>query len=270
MLENAPNHQLADIISALVNASFKEKVEVLNAVKLHDRFTKALPLLLRQIEGLQTLRNNQEKRLQSKKKTDTKTLKKRHFLDEQTADDSDEIDALESKLQNCDLPPNVEKVAVKELKRIRKMSPQMPEYPMLRHYLELISDLPWNESTIDTIDMSKAREDLDADHYAMTEVKKRILEYLAVRKLKNSLRGPILCFVGPPGVGKTSIGKSIANTLGRKFQRYVPQTITVQFLKDCNTNLPWMVMFVLETSKSFKLLWLATLVLIHCLNGPLT
>ena len=221
MLENAPNHQLADIISALVNASFKEKVEVLNAVKLHDRFTKALPLLLRQIEGLQTLRNSQEKRLQPSKKTDTKVRHRgRNFLDENN-DDSDEIDALEAKLQNSNLPENVEKVAFKELKRIRKMSPQIPEYPMLRHYLELISDLPWNESTIDTIDMGKAREDLDSDHYAMNEVKKRILEYLAVRKLKNSLRGPILCFVGPPGVGKTSIGKSIANTLGRKFQRYV-------------------------------------------------
>jgi len=99
------------------------------------------------------------------------------------------------------------------------MSPQMPEYPMLRHYLELIADLPWQKSTVDKIDITKAREDLDADHYAMTDVKKRILEYLAVRQLKNSLRGPILCFVGPPGVGKTSIGKSIANTLGRKFHR---------------------------------------------------
>ena len=235
MLENAPNHQLADIISALVNASFKEKVEVLNAVKLHDRFTKALPLLLRQIEGLQTLRNSQEKRLQPSKKTDTKVRHRgRNVLDENN-DDSDEIDALEAKLQNSNLPENVEKVAFKELKRIRKMSPQMPEYPMLRHYLELISDLPWNESTIDTIDMGKAREDLDSDHYAMNEVKKRILEYLAVRKLKNSLRGPILCFVGPPGVGKTSIGKSIANTLGRKFQRYVivkiPRYIFLYFAK---------------------------------------
>ena len=108
---------------------------------------------------------------------------------------------------------------MKELKRLKKMSPQMPEFPMLRHYLELMSELPWNKSTIDKIDISKARDDLDADHYAMNEVKKRILEYLAVRQLKNSLRGPILCFVGPPGVGKTSIGKSIASTLGRKFHR---------------------------------------------------
>ena len=90
-----------------------------------------------------------------------------------------------------------------------------------------MADLPWNAFTVDKIDITKAREDLDTDHYAMTEVKKRILEYLAVRQLKNSLRGPILCFVGPPGVGKTSIGKSIANTLGRKFHRYYTLTSQV-------------------------------------------
>ena len=117
------------------------------------------------------------------------------------------------------MPDNAYKVAMKELKRIKKMSPQMPEYPMLRHYLELMADLPWNKSTKDRIDIAKAREDLDQDHYALNEVKKRILEYLAVRQLMSSLKGPILCFVGPPGVGKTSIGKSIANTLGRKFHR---------------------------------------------------
>ena len=135
-------------------------------------------------------------------------------------DDIDEIEDLEIKLNRAELPAEAQKIAMKELKRLKKMSPQMPEFPMLRHYLELMSELPWNKSTIDKIDISKARDDLDADHYAMNEVKKRILEYLAVRQLKNSLRGPILCFVGPPGVGKTSIGKSIASTLGRKFHRY--------------------------------------------------
>ena len=157
MLENAPNHQLADIISALVNASFKEKVEVLNAVKLQDRFSKAFPLLLRQIEGLQSLRNSQEKRINRRnEQIRVRGKNGKNALDD--SDDADEIDALEVKLQNAQLPENVEKIALKELKRIRKMSPQMPEYPMLRHYLELISDLPWNISTVDTIDMSKARE----------------------------------------------------------------------------------------------------------------
>ena len=159
MLENAPNHQLADIISALVNASFKEKVEVLNAVKLQDRFSKAFPLLLRQIEGLQSLRNNQEKQINRRNdQIRVRGKNGKNALGTDDSDDADEIDALEVKLQNAQLPENVEKIALKELKRIRKMSPQMPEYPMLRHYLELISDLPWNISTIDTIDLSKARE----------------------------------------------------------------------------------------------------------------
>ena len=95
----------------------------------------------------------------------------------------------------------------------------MPEYPMLRHYLELIAELPWSTSSQDHIEIAKARADLDSDHHALSTVKRRILEYLAVRKLNPGLRGPILCFVGPPGVGKTSIGKSIAKTLGREFQR---------------------------------------------------
>ena len=111
----------------------------------------------------------------------------------------------------------------------------MPEYPMLRHYLELVAELPWNKVTFisistnyfsfspqssqESINIKKARADLDADHYALDAVKRRILEYLAVRKLNPSLRGPILCFAGPPGVGKTSIAKSIAQTLGREFQR---------------------------------------------------
>jgi ATP-dependent Lon protease len=99
------------------------------------------------------------------------------------------------------------------------MSAQMPEYPMLRHYLELIAELPWSTSSQDRIDIAKARADLDSDHHSLSAVKRRILEYLAVRKLNPGLRGPILCFVGPPGVGKTSIGKSIARTLEREFQR---------------------------------------------------
>ena len=144
-------------------------------------------------------------------------------------------------------------VVKKEIKRLKKMPQQSPEYPMLRNYLELVSELPWNKSSMEVIDIQKAKEvysnqssvrtlwrklkwdekqnklplyliffysqDLNAEHYAMNKVKQRILEYLAVRQLNNSLRGPILCFAGPPGVGKTSIGKSIANTIGRKFHR---------------------------------------------------
>ena len=108
-----------------------------------------------------------------------------------------------------------------ELKRLRRMPPQAAEHATLRNYVELMADLPWNVSSNETIDIAKAKADLDADHHGMGKVKNRLLEYLAVRKLKNELKGPILCFVGPPGVGKTSIGRSIANTLARKFHRYV-------------------------------------------------
>merc|ERR1719430_257115 len=122
-------------------------------------------------------------------------------------------------LKEAVLPPKALKAAAREFKRLKKMSPQMPEYPMLRHYLELVAELPWNKTSEEKINIKKARGDLDADHYSLDAVKKRILEYLAVRKLNPNLRGPILCFAGPPGVGKTSIAKSIASTLGRVFHR---------------------------------------------------
>lgn len=95
----------------------------------------------------------------------------------------------------------------------------MPEYALTRNYLELMVELPWNKSTTDRLDIRAARILLDNDHYAMEKLKKRVLEYLAVRQLKNNLKGPILCFVGPPGVGKTSVGRSVAKTLGREFHR---------------------------------------------------
>jgi ATP-dependent Lon protease len=217
MLESVPSHQLADIRAAIVKASYKEKLDILNAVDLRERFERALPLLIRQIEGLKLLQERpDEKQILLPKTLNSRKIKTTSLDDN---DDIDEIMDLEVQLSQAELPDKVKNVALKELKRIKKMSPQMPEYPMLRHYLELITDLPWNKSSKEVIDIRRARDDLDEDHYAMESVKKRILEYLAVRQLKNSLRGPILCFVGPPGVGKTSIGKSIANTLGRQFHR---------------------------------------------------
>ena len=121
--------------------------------------------------------------------------------------------------REAELPETALKAAARDFKRLKKMSPQMPEYPMLRHYLELVAELPWNKSSVERIDIQEARRDLEAEHYALDTVKKRVLEYLAVRKLSPGLRGPILCLAGPPGVGKTSIAKSIAKTLGREFHR---------------------------------------------------
>lgn len=224
MLNSLPVEQLADLLASIVKASYPERLDILNAVSLEERFEKALPLLQRQIEGLKLV---QEKKM---KKMEDKAAKPKRGLirvlgdvtgsDWQAAEEGeDDIEDLEKRLRELDLPPKVVRTAARELKRLRKMSPQMPEYPMLRHYLELIAELPWSTSSQDRIDIAKARADLDSEHHALGTVKRRILEYLAVRKLNSGLRGPILCFLGPPGVGKTSIGKSIAKTLGREFQR---------------------------------------------------
>ncbi|RUS91970.1 hypothetical protein EGW08_000183 [Elysia chlorotica] len=141
-------------------------------------------------------------------------------LDEDERDeDVDEVGDLESKLKAAGMPDQAFKSAMKEVKRLKKMPAHMPEHAMIRNYLELITDLPWSKGTKDTLDIMQAKKDLDVDHYGLEKLKKRVIEYLAVRQLKNSLKGPILCFVGPPGVGKTSVGRSLANTLGREFHR---------------------------------------------------
>jgi len=228
LLETLPLNQLADILSSLVRASYREKLGVLNAVELEERFEKALPLLTRQIAGLRAVRDNQATSQRNKKKQKKNKRGIIKILAGPEAQDSaggeeeegeDELQDLENKLRELELPDKAAKTARRELKRLRKMSPQMPEYPMLRHYLEMITQLPWGVFSQENIEIKKARADLDSDHYALDAVKRRILEYLAVRKLNPTLRGPILCFAGPPGVGKTSIGKSIAKTLGREFTR---------------------------------------------------
>ena len=122
-------------------------------------------------------------------------------------------------MESLDLPPEVRKEAEKEIERLSRLSPNSFEYPIIRNYLDWIIELPWNVSTEDNLDIDLAKKILDEDHYDLEKVKERILEYLAVYKLKRDIKGPILCFVGPPGVGKTSLGKSIARALGRNFVR---------------------------------------------------
>uniref|UniRef100_A0AAA9U1A7 Lon protease homolog 2, peroxisomal n=2 Tax=Bos TaxID=9903 RepID=A0AAA9U1A7_BOVIN len=141
------------------------------------------------------------------------------LADEDEDEDNDDIVMLEKKIRTSSMPEQAHKVCVKEIKRLKKMPQSMPEYALTRNYLELMVELPWNKSTTDRLDIRAARVLLDNDHYAMEKLKKRVLEYLAVRQLKNNLKGPILCFVGPPGVGKTSVGRSVAKTLGREFHR---------------------------------------------------
>ncbi|MFN3822181.1 MAG: AAA family ATPase, partial [bacterium] len=144
-----------------------------------------------------------------------KAIKRELGEDEEGA----EIRELRDKIEKANMPEEARKVALKELERLSRMHPSSAEYTVSRTYLDWLIELPWSISTEDNLDIKKAEEILERDHYGLEKVKKRILEYLAVRKLKNDMRGPILCFVGPPGVGKTSLGRSIAEALGRKFVR---------------------------------------------------
>src|SRR5439155_2471499 len=130
-----------------------------------------------------------------------------------------ELEDLRARLDAADLPEAARKEADRELNRLVSMSPQSPEWQVARSYLEWLADLPWSKSTEDNLDIIRARQILDEDHYGLDQVKRRIVEFLAVRKLRPEAHGPILCFVGPPGTGKTSLGQSIARAMGRVFRR---------------------------------------------------
>jgi ATP-dependent Lon protease len=130
-----------------------------------------------------------------------------------------DLEEFKEKIAEAKMPPETEKVALKQFERLKVMQPSSAEYTVTRTYLEWLVELPWNIETDDKLDIQEARDILNADHYDLEKVKKRILEYLAVRKLKSDKKGPILCLLGPPGVGKTSLGRSIAKAMGRKFVR---------------------------------------------------
>lgn len=225
LLDSLPRETLPDILASMIRTSNKEKLQVLDAVDLEERFKKALPLLTRQIEGLKLLQKTRKLRPDDDKRV--LAIRKggvfpgRQFsLDEEAEDeDGDDTAMLEKKVKAAAMPEAALRVCLKELKRLKKMPQSMPEYALTRNYLEMMVELPWSKSTTDCLDIRTARVLLDNDHYAMEKLKRRVLEYLAVRQLKSTLKGPILCFVGPPGVGKTSVGRSIARTLGREFHR---------------------------------------------------
>ncbi|XP_035666505.1 lon protease homolog 2, peroxisomal-like [Branchiostoma floridae] len=230
MLDSLPSQHLPDVFASIVKASYKEKLQVLDAVDLRERFEKTLPLLIRQIEGLRLLQNSKEQgNKKNKKRPDVRIVVKppgeggkrsiRIVGDQDDDGEVDEIAELENKIKQANLPAQALKVATRELKRLKKMPAAMPDHAVIRNYLELMAELPWSKSSPYQLDITHAREDLDADHYGLDKLKQRVMEYLAVRQLKNNLRGPILCFVGPPGVGKTSVGRSIAQILGREFHR---------------------------------------------------
>ncbi|CAO2610744.1 Lon protease homolog 2, peroxisomal [Lemmus lemmus] len=225
LLDSLPREALPDILTSIIRTSNKEKLQILDAVSLEDRFKMTIPLLVRQIEGLKLLQKTRKhKQDDDKRVIAIRPIRRITHIpgtleDEGEEEDNDDIVMLEKKIKISNMPEQAHKVCIKEIKRLKKMPQSMPEYALTRNYLELMVELPWSKSTTDRLDIRAARILLDNDHYAMEKLKKRVLEYLAVRQLKNNLKGPILCFVGPPGVGKTSVGRSVAKTLGREFHR---------------------------------------------------
>ncbi|XP_033074222.1 lon protease homolog 2, peroxisomal isoform X2 [Trachypithecus francoisi] len=225
-LEEFPSTcKMREELGELSEQFYKYAVQILDAVSLEERFKMTIPLLVRQIEGLKLLQKTRKpKQDDDKRVIAIRPIRRITHIsgtleDEDEDEDNDDIVMLEKKIQTSSMPEQAYRVCVKEIKRLKKMPQSMPEYALTRNYLELMVELPWNKSTTDRLDIRAARILLDNDHYAMEKLKKRVLEYLAVRQLKNNLKGPILCFVGPPGVGKTSVGRSVAKTLGREFHR---------------------------------------------------
>ncbi|KAL6655170.1 hypothetical protein ACP70R_005996 [Stipagrostis hirtigluma subsp. patula] len=225
LLETVPVYRLADIFVASFEISFEEQLSMLDSVDLKVRLSKATELVDRHLQSIlvaEKITQKVEGQLSKSQKEFLLRQQMRAIKEElgDNDDDEDDVAALERKMQNAGMPANIWKHAQRELRRLRKMQPQQPGYSSSRAYLELLSDLPWQKVSEEReLDLRAAKESLDHDHYGLTKVKQRIIEYLAVRKLKPDARGPVLCFVGPPGVGKTSLASSIAKALNRKFIR---------------------------------------------------
>ena len=214
---------LADMVGGLIDIKPADKQIILEALKVSDRLDRVIELLAHRVEVLKLSREIGEQTQGKLNKTQReyvlreqlRTIKKELGED----DTQSELDELRQAIIDAKMPEDVTKQANKELRRLEGMPEASTEHSMVRTYLDWLVSLPWSKSDPENIEIAKAREILDADHYGLTKVKRRVLEYLAVRKLNSAGRSPILCFVGPPGVGKTSLGQSIARALGLKFVR---------------------------------------------------
>ncbi len=215
---------LADFMASNVNISTEERQELLETFDVEERLEKLLRILNRELRILQ-MGSEIQKEVESEVEAGQREFWLRKQLEAikrelgETSEESVEIEEFRKRLEELELPEEARKEAERELARLEKVPSASPEHSVIRTYLDWLLNYPWGVRTEDNLDVAAAEAILNEDHFDLERVKERILEYLAVRKLKRDMRGPVLCFVGPPGVGKTSLGKSIARALGRKFVR---------------------------------------------------
>ena len=212
-----------NFVASNMNISLSEKQSLLEEVDLKKRAINVLELLTKELQLLEM-----KNKIQSKVQTDLDKQQREYYLNQQMkaiqeelgdSGSQKEIDEMRILGDKKKWSKEIENAFDKELRKLQRMNPSMSDYAVQRSYIELILELPWDECTIDSFDLKKAREILDRDHFGLEKVKERIIEHLAVLKLKGDMKSPILCLYGPPGVGKTSLGKSIAEALGRKYER---------------------------------------------------
>jgi len=215
--------KLVDFVVSNLNIPIQEKQEFLAEAHVLKRLKKLFLALNKEIEVLQL-----SQKIQAQAATELGKSQRDYILREQLkaiqkelggGEETSEIEEFERKIQEAEMPEAAEQTARKEVDRISHMNPSSAEYTVARTYLDWLVSMPWSKSTEDKLDLRKAKKVLDEDHYDLAKVKDRTLEYLAVRKPKDDIKGPIICFAGPPGVGKTSLGRSIARSIGREFAR---------------------------------------------------
>ncbi len=217
----SPNEFIDNALSVMISAKEKDVQALMEEDDTALRLEGFEKLLFKELEIAKI-----EKKINGKVRQSIDKSQKEFYLREQIkaihselGDDADEEDELRDKIKAKNLPSHIEEKALKEISRLSKINPSSPDYSIILNYLDWIKELPFTESTVDTENLEEAKEILDADHFGLEKVKQRIVEYLAVLQLTKQIRGPILCFVGPPGVGKTSVATSIARALNRKFVR---------------------------------------------------
>lgn len=225
MLESVDDPgRLADLVASNLDLTVEKAQEILEILDPIERLKVLSEVLGKEVQVL-----TMQAKIQSRARDEITKTQREYFLREQMRairselgegdERTEEFKEIRKKIKKAKMPKEVEKEAYRELDRLEQMHPDAAEASMVRTYIDWLVEMPWSKSTVDNLDLAKAKKVLDEDHYDLEKVKERILEFLSVRKLKKKMKGPILCFIGPPGVGKTSLGRSIARALGRKFVR---------------------------------------------------